>query len=203
MMFFRCCCGTKAFCCVFKVQFSLHSHSTLSYLILNRSFKILYLNWSWHKCIWTVQAYLQLDVILTIIVFMIWRIVIFYCQWLSMKYMWQQENCGMLEQKLMSIFLSMEKKVTQDQDSCSDPRNPRNFWKDKWVKEYDKFGWLFSLRWVVMQIQLGDMATTSQCFFKIPQLSQNYSLKVYQCFWKIIRIFIYKIGKLCTLILNI
>lgn len=67
----------------------------------------------------------------------------------------------------------------------------------------DKFGWLFSLRWVVMQIQLGDMATTSQCFFKIPQLSQNYSLKVYQCFWKIIRIFIYKIGKLCTLILNI
>lgn len=136
MMFFRCCCRTKASCCVFKVQFSLHSHSTLSYLILNRSFKILYLNWSWHKCIWTVQAYLQLDVILTIIVFMIWRIVIFYCQWLSMKYMWQQENCGMLEQKLMSIFLSMEKKVTQDQDSCSNPRNPRNFWKDKWVKEH-------------------------------------------------------------------
>lgn len=137
--------------------------------------------------------------------FVIWKVVIFCYQWLSMKCMWQQEICGMLELKLMCIFLSMEKKVTQDQDSCSGHRNPRNLWKDKWVQELFPLFFFFSgflpLQWAVM-LQLWEIITAFLRYFKIPQLNQNYFLMVNQCFWKMSRIFIYKIGKLCTSVFN-
>lgn len=63
------------------------------------------------------------------------------------------------------------------------------------------FSGFLPLQWAVM-LQLWEIITAFLRYFKIPQLNQNYFLMVNQCFWKMSRIFIYKIGKLCTSVFN-
>lgn len=85
--------------------------------------------------------------------------------------------------------------VTETQEICERTSEYKSFFRCFF------FSGFLPLQWAVM-LQFWEIITAFLHYFKIPQLNQNYFLMVNQCFWKMSRIFIYKIGKLCTSVFN-
>lgn len=178
-------------------------YTFFSSFYLNRILKVLRSNCPWHKYIWSLQAHLQLDAILNIIMFNMKS-----CQLLLSVTVYEVHvttgdlwNAGTEADVYISIY--GEKGDTGSRQLVRSQK-PKKFLKGQVSTRAfsDVFVQFFPLQWAVM-LQLWEIITAFLCYFRIPQLSQDYFLIVHQWFWKMSRILIYKIDKLCSFILNI